>query len=415
MRRWALLLGLLLWLPGCGAGRAPDAGVNAPRWREAPYVVLVSFDGFRHDYLDRYDLPHFRRLAREGVRAASLVPVFPTKTFSNHYSIATGTYPARHGVLANEVYDPERDALFRVSDTLAARDARWYGGEPIWATAERQGMRSATFFWAGSEAPVGGVRPTFSRPYDASFPDAARVDTVLRWLGLPAERRPHLVTLYLSLVDQAAHDHGPDAPETAEAVRRADAVLGRLLDGIAALPVAGRVNVVVLSDHGLADVSGGRVHALEDHVSLEGVRTVNAGPFMQLFFGGDTARMERAYAALREGLPHGRVYRRAEIPAELRLRGSPRAGDLLVVMEAPHMISRTRRPSRWWTQPGNHGYAPSNLDMHGIFLAAGPGVRPGRLPSFESVHVYPFLAGLLGLTPAAEIDGRAEVLARALR
>lgn len=410
MRRRAFLLALLGALLG-GCHPAP-----APPPREAPYVVLVSLDGFRHDYPERFPTPHLRRLAARGARGAALVPVFPTKTFSNHYSLATGMYAGRHGVVANEVYDPERGALFRVSDTLAVRDPRWYGGEPIWVTAERQGMRTATFFWPGSEAPIGGVRPTYWKRYDASIPEEARVDTVLSWLRLPPERRPHLLTLYLSRVDEAAHRHGPESPQAEAAVRRADAVLGRLLEGIAALPVAERVNVVVVSDHGLRDVSRGTVYALEDYLPLEGVRTVNSGPFMQLFFGGDTARRERAHAALRGRLPHARVFRREEIPEALHLRETPRAGDLLIVMDPPHQVEATRRPAGWRPSPGNHGYDPSDPEMHGIFVAAGPGVREGaRLPAFENVHVYPLLARLLGLRPAPGIEGRLEVVAPALR
>lgn len=419
MRARSLLLALLLSACAAGGGgvAAPEPGgvsgppslASSPEIAEAPYVVLVSIDGFRHDYLDRQALPAFRRLEAAGVRAESLVPVFPTKTFANHYSIVTGMYTENHGIVANDIYDPAFDALFRIGDTVAVRDARWYGGEPIWVTAERQGVTAGTFFWPGSEAPILGSLPTYTRRYDGSIPDAARVDSVLAWLSLPAERRPHLLTLYFSVVDDAGHRHGPDSPETARAVRAADGVLGRLLDGIRELPIAERVSVVVVSDHGMADVSVGETYVLEDHVELEGVRSVNSGPFMQLFFAGDSAREDRALAALR-GLSDARVFRRAEIPEALHLRKSARAGDVLIVMDAPHQIIRVRRQGSR-PSPGVHGYPSANADMHGIFLAAGPEIRAGvRVPAFENVHIHPFVARLLGIRPARGIDGRMDVL-----
>lgn len=397
---------------------APAVTRNAA---ERPYVVLVSFDGFRHDYADRWHAPTLRRVAREGGRAEALIPSFPSKTFPNHYTLVTGMYPGNHGLLGNEVFDPRWDAWYGMRDSLAVRDARWYGGEPLWVTAERQGVTSASFFWPGSEAAIGETRPTYWKRFDDDFPNAARVDTVLSWLSKPAESRPHFITLYFSDVDHAGHDHGPDAPETARAVAHVDSLLARLIDGARALPVGDRVNVVVVSDHGMTAVRPAQnTLYLDEVVPLEGVDVVAAGNYAQLFFRGDTARMEAVRAALAARLPHSRVYRRAEIPARFHFAESPRAGDLLVVMEAPWEV-RLRRRARDAETPagavrGSHGYDPANPDMHGILYAWGPAFRPGgRVGRVENVHVYPLVTRILGLRPNPEIDGREEALRPLLR
>jgi predicted AlkP superfamily pyrophosphatase or phosphodiesterase len=421
------VLAALLW--GCalaaqaphrdGTARPPEIRAvvepgrrNAPAQREKPTVVLVSLDGFRPDYVASVPAPRLARMRREGASAPHMLPVFPSKTFPNHYSIATGMYAGTHGLVGNQMWDPVLRAAFAVGDSASETDPRWWGGEPLWVTAERQGMLSAALYWPGSQVPIGGVRPTYWARYDAAVPAEARVDQVLAWLRLPAERRPHFVAMYLSDVD-AGH-HAPGAPEVRAAVRRVDAAIGRLLDGVAALPPSMRVSVVVVSDHGMADVRPGRVFYLSDHVPMEGVRAVGSGPNSHLFFEGDTAALERTRAALRAVLPGAGVYRRDEIPARYRLRASPRAGDLLVEVPPPHSVV-PRRPAPgaapYAPSPGNHGYDPLHPSMHALFVAQGPAFRPGaRVAPFENVHLYPALARILGLRPARGVEGRAEVL-----
>jgi predicted AlkP superfamily pyrophosphatase or phosphodiesterase len=416
---WRLLVAVLALAAGARAlpAQTPDVVVqeerrNAPQQRSKPYVVLVSIDGFRPDYVESVPAPRIARLRRKGVAAPYMLPVFPSKTFPNHYSIATGMYAGTHGVVGNQVWDPVLRDSFRVGNPVTERDPRWYGGEPIWVTAERQGMLSAALYWPGSQVAIGGVLPTYHARYDKSVPSGARVDQVLKWLRLPSERRPHLVVVYLSDVDEGHHP--PGSPQVRAAVARVDEALGRLLDGIAALPIAREVNVVLVSDHGMQDVRSGRTRFLADHIPLEGVRVVGTGPTTSLFFDGDTAALERARTALRAGLPGAGVYRRAEIPARYHLAASPRAGDLLVDMPAPDLIA-VRRPAPG-TDPANHGYDPAIPSMHAFFAAAGPAFRPRtRVPAFENVHLYPLLAAILHLRPNPAIDGRASVLAPLLR
>lgn len=399
---------------GCSIAPGPPAGVAAG---SRPYVVLISFDGFRHDYLARYRPAAFEAVATRGVRAAALIPSFPSKTFPNHYTIATGLYPGHHGIAANAFHDPVRRAWYRVGDSLAVRDASWYGGEPIWATAERNGVRSAAYFWPGSEAAIGGVRPSRVVPYDGTVPNARRVDAVAGWLRLPAVVRPHLVLLYFSDVDDTTHRHGPDAPNTGSAVASVDRALQRLLDSIAVSPLADSVHVVLVSDHGMTETPATQVIVVSDLLRRAGVDTTGVlfgdnGPAMSLWFGGDSARMHRARRAL--ATTHVATYLRRDAPARWQLRDNPRMGDLLVVGELGYTLKRNgtdRDPSA-----GSHGYDPALPDMQGIFLAAGPGIRRGsRVPAIENVQIYPFLAALLRLDRLPAVDGALGVLKSALR
>lgn len=391
-----------------------SGGTNAPAQQARPYVVLVSFDGFRADYLDLHPTPSFARVAEAGVRAEALVPVFPTLTFPNHYSIVTGMYPGHHGLLGNTIYDPVFEATYSMGNREEVENPRWYGGEPLWVTAETQGMVAASYFWVGSETAVMGVRPTFWKPYDGRTTHEARVDSVLAWLELPPARRPHLVTLYFSAVDDAGHRHGPESPEVAAAVAEVDAALGRLLDGLERLPIADSVNVVLVSDHGMAQTDTAQAVVVTDLVELpEGTRSLSSGPLLMLWT--DEAATDSLDALLDEMLPASvRSYTREELPEAWHFAGHRRTPPLTLVAESPALVGLPRHFERPWA--GAHGYAPSDPTMHGIFLAAGPQVRPaGRIEAFESVHVYPFLSALLGLRPNPEADGRLEVLAPLLR
>lgn len=408
--RLAVAAAISLAMPAALHAQSGSNGRNAPEHLDKPYVIVISFDGFRYDYLDRYDAPNFERLARRGVRADGLIPVFPSKTFPNHYSIATGMYTDKHELVDNTFYDPEFDAVFRLSDRSAVSDGRWYGGEPIWVTAETQGMVTAAFFFVGTEAEIRGVRPTEYRTYDGSVSNSARVDQALEWLRRPAEERPHLIMLYFSAVDGAGHEFGPDSPEVERAVAQVDRVLGRLLDGLDTLEVGDEVYVIVVSDHGMEGVSTERAEYIEDVVPLKGIRVLGSGPYVTLWVDGDSARVREVEAALNAGLRHARAYRRDAMPERWRYAGSPRVGDIMVLAEPGHQVAGSRRnPPR---SGGAHGYDPATApNMQGIFLAAGPAIRPGvRIPAFENVHVYPLIAHLLGLRPNPEIDGRLEVL-----
>ena len=391
--------------------RTPEGtgGINAPETLDKPYVVLVSFDGFRHDYVSRYDTPSFDRVADTGAGADALIAVYPSLTFPSHYSIATGLYPEHHGIVGNRFFDPVRGEEYHSRNPATVQDGTWYGGEPIWVTAETQGMVAAAMLFVGTEAAVGGVRPTFWTPYDASGSHRERVDQVLAWLSLPAHARPHLITLYFSAVDGAGHDAGPASPGVEGAVRQVDGALGRLLDGIGMLGHGDQVSVVLVSDHGMGSVDPDLVIDLREIADLRDTRVVVTGPGANLFVGGDQDRARTVRDDINDGLRGGRAYLRDEVPDALRYRANPRIGDLVVVAEPGAMIGMGGASP---PPLGMHGWDPHHPDMHGIFLAAGPEIVPGRrVGPVESVHVYPFLARLLHLMPHPDIDGDLSVLA----
>jgi predicted AlkP superfamily pyrophosphatase or phosphodiesterase len=397
---------------------APPAPVpaRAPIGREA--VLLVSIDGFRADYFDRPEAARLRALAAEGVRARWLTPVFPTKTFPNHYSIVTGLYPEHHGIVSNTIRDPKTGRWFRISDAHAVRDSSWWGGEPVWVTAVKQGLRSASFFWPGSEAAIEGVRPTYWKRYDASVPDAERVSGVLDWLSLPPDQAPSFVTLYFSDVDYAGHEFGPDAPETDSAIARVDSAIGTLLAGLDARGLAGRVDIIVVSDHGMTPLSPDRTIYLGDYLDLAGVTVVEASPVAALV--PLLGREDEVYRRLRDAHPHLTVYRKGETPPRWHYRDNPRIPPILAVADEGWRISTQARREGGagrLLERGTHGYDPGAPSMRAVFIARGPSFPHGVVvPAFTNVHLYALMTHLLGVVPApndGSLDSVAAVLSAA--
>src|SRR5208282_5871993 len=269
-----------------------DHGPNAPAQRAKHYVILVSLDGFRYDYAAEHGAPNLERMAEEGASAPEgMIPSFPSVTFPNHYSIVTGLYPGHHGIVANSFYDPARKQSYASKKLDAVTDGTWYGGVPLWALAEKQGMRSACFFWPTSDAEIAGVRPSYYLHFDATVPDDQRVDQVIAWLKLPAARRPHFITLYYSQVDSAGHDFGPDSQQTADAVHQVDAMMGRLIAGLKALRLP--VDVIVVADHGMATVEGDWID-LDRYADLSQFETRGS-----LLYSPDEQAAAQAYRQLR--------------------------------------------------------------------------------------------------------------------
>ncbi len=385
---------------------------NAAAQQSKPYVVLVSLDGFRYDYAERYGAKNLLALARRGASAPKgMIPSYPSVTFPNHYTIVTGLYPEHHGIVANTFYDPARKERYSYADPKTNGDGSWYGGTPLWVLAEQQGMRSASFFWPGSEAEIQGKRPSYYLHYDDKFPDEKRVEQVLAWLHLPPEQRPHFITLYYSNVDHAGHTFGPDAPETGEAVRHVDDMIGKLSEGISALGLP--VDLIVVADHGMEATRGGWI-LLDKWVDLSQFET--SGP---LLYAKSEADAEGAYKSLLGASDTFKVYRRANMPKNLHFDSNPREGDPVVVPTGPFNIVGHVPVSNGNPTPPNrgaHGYDPGTMpSMKAIFYAAGPDIRAGEaIASFESIHLYPLIAEILGLK-IGPIDGQLSVLQQVLK
>jgi predicted AlkP superfamily pyrophosphatase or phosphodiesterase len=369
-----------------------------------PTLILISFDGFRWDYRRMYSAPNIDRLAAQGV-SADLIPSYPSKTFPNHYTIVTGLYPGHHGIVANTIKDPPTGRRLSMSNSVENGDPMWWGGEPIWVTAQRAGMLSASMFWVGSEAPIDGYRPNFWAPFNDSLSGNARVDRVLSWFDLPANRRPALMTLYISDVDGAGHSFGPKSAQVRTAVRRADRYLGRLLNGLDRRRLTGSVNIVLVSDHGMAETSNDRVVILDDYISQSDAEIIEINPTLGLF--PRAGREDAVYKALAGAHPRLKIYRKGESPEHWHYRDHPRIPPIVgVVDEGWQVLPRatvSQRISRGQTGArGEHGYDPREaISMRGIFVASGPAFKSGVvLPPFENVHIYTALARVLGVTPA---------------
>lgn len=406
MRRVAVSVLLLsVW---AGAVRTSQTGGGTP----ASTVILVSFDGWRWDYDTKAPAPNLRALMARGVRAENLIPSFPSKTFPNHYTIVTGLYPGHHGIVANTIRDPQTGRTFTRASTRELRDPMWWGGEPIWVTAERREQRTAAMFWVGTEGPIGGIQPRYWRRYDDRYPPDARVDQVLRWLDLPARERPSFITLYFSDLDSAGHDEGPESRAVQDAIGRADGYLGRLLRGLDRRGLTDAVNVIVVSDHGMAAVDARRVVVLDDYVALDAEEVVDLNPTLGVF--PKAGREDAVYRALAGAHPRLSVYRRAQTPERWHYRAHPRIPPIVGVADEGWQVLR-RSTLATNGEGGQHGYDPSLMSMRGIFVAAGPAFKRGAtVPALENVHIYEALAQILHLTPAQN-DGDPAIARTLLR
>jgi len=380
---------------------------NAAAQQSKPYIILVSLDGFRYDYTQKYGAKNLLAMARRGASApGGMIPSFPSLTFPNHYTIVTGLYPEHHGIVANSFYDPERKETYTYNNSKSNADGSWYGGTPLWVLAEQQGMRAASFFWPGSEAEIQGKRPSYYLAFDDKFSDEKRVEQIIAWLRLPPDLRPHFITLYFANTDHAGHTFGPEAPETGEAVRHVDEIIGKLADGIAATSLP--VDLIVIADHGMENIKGGWV-TLDKWADLSQAETSGL-----LLYAKSDADAEKLYKSLTGVSELFNVYRRAKLPPDLHYNANPRAGDPVVVPTGPYAIA-AHDPSSAGnvkTPPlGNHGYDPRTMpSMKAIFYAAGPDIRAGvTVAPFENVNIFPLIAEILGLR-IGKIDGKLSVL-----
>ncbi len=377
-------------------------------------VIVLSWDGIRHDYLDRGGLPALARMQREGARAEHLIPPFPSNTFPSHVTLATGAPADRHGIVGNRFFDPARgpEAEFDYGD-----DASWIDAEPLWVAAERQGVRSAVFFWVGSETDWRGRGATYREaPFDSKVPERKKVDQILAWLDLPAAERPQLIMAYWHGADQAGHRHGPESSNVDDALREQDTQLGRLLAGLDARAAWDDTTLLIVSDHGMIEVDqpvDARKLLREAGVAA---RVVNATALAIIYLRdpADSAAAQRAIEALSatQGVT---AYPSAQLPTALRYSHASRLGQVVAIAEPPHMFrsgARAVAESAYRAlggSTGGHGYNPATVsEMNGIFVALGREVGVGaRLPAAQAIDLAPTIAALLGIDPPEHSEGTA--------
>lgn len=370
-----------------------------------PLLVLVSIDGFRADYLERELTPTLWQLAQSGVHVEAMRPSFPSLTFPNHYSLVTGLVPDHHGIVHNMMRDPEIDGQrFTLSNREAVGNRQWWdGGQPIWNTARTAGLRSATMFWPGSEAPVRGHHPHYWLPFDMSLSPTARVQQVLEWIDLPAGQRPDFITLYFDHVDHDGHVHGPDSDQVRAAVASSDAAVARLVAGLRERGIWEDINLIVLSDHGMAATPPEQIIRLDEHVPRKLFRMITAGPLAGLEpREGREAELE---AALSQPIPHVQCWHKTRMPERFRYGSHRRVPTWQCLGDEGWTIYDSAILKQHTPNPGAHGFDPALASMASLFVAHGPDFAPGaRVADFDNVDVYPLLARLLRITPEAH-DG----------
>jgi len=414
MRRVPIVATLI----ACAVGAVIAAAQRDPFADLQPTVILISFDGFRWDYTSKAPTPNLRRLMMRGVHARNLIPEFPSKTFPNHYSIATGLYPGHHGIVANNIFDPPTGRLFATTRAEEVRDPMWWGGTPIWTLVERSGAPSATMFWPGSEAPHDGVMPRYWEAYNENKPANARVDQILSWLDLPTAQRPRLLTLYFEDTDAAGHERGPDSQAVRDAIARDDGYIGRLTSGLARRGILDRVNIVVVSDHGMAAVNDDRIIVVDDYISLDDVTISDINPTLGIF--PKAGKEDEVYRRLAGANPHLKVYKKADTPERWHYRDHPRVPPILGVADEGWQVLRRVSVANIAArtvggQRGTHGYDPQLTSMRAFFVAAGPAFKRGAtVDPFESVSLYNVFAKILGLSPPPN-DGEPSVVGALLR
>ena len=403
-RNMRTLITLILLLPLTAVPvslAAGSDGRNAPEHFDKPYLILISIDGFGWDARSRADTPALDLLADTGVVARSMQPAWPSLTFPNHYAIATVLYPAEHGIVGNKFPNGARDAWYALYDREAVQNPDWYEGEPIWVVAEKAGMVAAAYFFVGTEAPVQGLRPTYSYLYDENVDGMTRVGQVLDWLALPDAERPHLVTLYFEDVDVTSHRHGPAAPETAAAIERVDGYIAALLAGLDALSFRDDVHIVVVSDHGQSEYTAlDEAYVLDEHVDIGAASVVQGGNYVMLYYEApDPERIESIVATINGSWTHGRAYARGNTPAHWRVSDDERYPDLFIQADAGHAVVTDRaRLDR--LSVGAHGWPPESAAMGATFIANGKRLPAGRrVGEISVVDVFPLMLDILGLSP----------------
>ncbi|MFT4198170.1 MAG: ectonucleotide pyrophosphatase/phosphodiesterase [Pseudoxanthomonas sp.] len=404
----ALACGLLL----CACTSTPPAPGRAA---SAP-LLLISIDGLRADAVGRGEMPNLDALAAEGVHARWMTPSYPSLTFPNHYTLVTGLRPDHHGMIHNMMWT-ESLGTFRTKNPQAVNDGRWWSGaEPLWVSAEKAGLRTATMFWPGSEAQIDGARPSRWRPYDHGVSSDQRAQQVLAWFDLPAAERPRLVMMYLDQVDGTQHAFGPDSEQAHAARVQVDAALGELRQGLAARGVLDGVNIVLVSDHGFAAAPSQQYLVIEDMAAPEVADDISSGQVIE--FAPRPGREAQAERQLLGRHAHYQCWRKQDLPARWHYGSNPRIPAIVCQMDEGWNAVTRERLAQAGSDPldqGSHGYDPALPSMRATFVARGPAFRRGvEIPAFDNVDVYPLLARLLGLRPRPN-DGDIAPLLPALK
>ncbi len=379
----------------------------APR----PYVVMLSLDGFRWDYDTKTSTPNFDYLAKNGVKAEGLQPSFPSKTFPNHYSIATGLHPGNHGLISNSFYAPDLNQYYSIGDRSKVENGEFYKGEPIWVTAEAQRVKTASYFWVGTEAKIKGYLPSYNKIYDHSFPYEQRVDSVINWLQMPYSERPHLVTWYIDRSDGIGHEFGPDSPEIVETVGMLDSLIGVFISKLNKLPIKDSVNFIIVSDHGMGSIQNDKIVYLNEYLNDNWIdTTLGANPFTLIYPKKNYKDSIYKYMQNVEGIT---TWKKEDILDRFHLKQNERMSEIVVVADSGWSTALCK-DSRTYNG-GTHGYDNLNKDMHGIFFGVGPSFKSDYTTgTLINTDIYNLIARILEIKPAPN-DGEPDRIMHILK
>ncbi len=404
-------LGLITSTSSCLKDRGSNGKTNY-----ADTIILVSLDGFRWDYLERTATPQLDEFVRQGVKAKALIPIFPSKTFPNHLSMATGRYAENHGIVSNSMYDPLFNEWYYIGEgSEPVQDGKWYDAEPVWVTAERQGQIAMTMFWPGSEVEIKGYRPSEYYIYNGSIPNADRVDQVLNWLDYPQAYRPTFISLYFSDPDSWGHYYGPDSPEMATVVQYMDQLIGQLVSGLEERGILEEINIIIVSDHGMVSISRDSMIFLDDYINMDEVLMVDWTPVAAIRPG--LGKLDSVYQQLQGAHPHLQVFKKDDIPQRYHYQNHRRIQPIIAIADEGWSISTreffNNNPNLY--TGGKHGYDPTYVSMRGIFLARGPAFKSGYLSvEFTNIHLYELMTTILNLDPAVN-DGHLDSVKNMLK
>ncbi len=366
-------------------------------------TVIISLDGCRWDYASMYDTPFLNQLGKHGVQAV-MQPSFPSTTFPNHYTLATGLVPDHHGIIGNKFYDKRTNSTFELGKNQS--NPIFWGGDPIWLTAKRQGKRVGVVYWPGSDVAIKGEYPDYWYDYSKKplLTFVERVAKIEEMLKMPADKRPQLIMAYFNEPDHSGHTFGPESRQTREQVETLDRLLGLLWNDICHMPDAADINLIVTADHGMTRLSNERIIHLDRYLDKTWYERIATGfPSMVFARKGCEEKILKALSAV----PHMRAYRKSEVPAYLNFGTNENVGDIVVLTDLGFVTSEHDK-----TIAGTHGFDPTYGDMNVLFRAAGPDFKNGyvRENAFQNVNIYPLLAHLLGVTPSP-CDGKLENVA----
>ncbi|CAN9507815.1 unnamed protein product [Ophioblennius macclurei] len=381
---------------------------RCPAGFSKPPLLLVSLDGFRAGYLKDHitHIPVINKLRNSGTTAPYIRPVYPTKTFPNHYSIVTGLYPESHGIVDNKMYDVTRNAFFTLK-SAEKFDPSWYQGEPVWVTASRQKLKTATFFWPGSDVAINGTFPTFYKVYNSKISYEDRVSTVFEWLSLPQEQRPDFYTLYLEEPDGSGHRHGPQSKEVVEALENVDKTMGLLMDGLMMRDLHHCVNLMIVSDHGMEEASCQKASFVANYVDDISNFTVIQGPAARIrpnrlpddFFSFDYEGLVKNLSCRTPDQPM-RPYLKENLPKRLHFASNKRIERGHLYMKSGWQAAISSKEIKYCTG-GFHGSDNVFPNMQAIFIGYGPGFKVNTVvPPFENIELYNLMCDLLGVRPA---------------